>query len=216
MTAAVWQRGILAEHHGVPVDSVHYLTGGIEQPGRAEKIELDLPSSIKVTPIGPEATLSAMLAAGDLDAIYCAGRPAGFGELRQLGRLFEDFAAAERDYYRRTGIFPIMHTVVIRRQVYERHRWIARSLTKAFTESLQLAYTDLAQRNALKIMLPWLEQHLADTLDALGTGYWDYGLEANRHVLETFARYSRDQGLSSRTRTAEEIVLAAAADSYVL
>jgi 4,5-dihydroxyphthalate decarboxylase len=216
LTACVWQRGILAEHHGLPIESVRYFTGGLEQPGRVEKIVLDLPEGVSVTPIGPDQTLSAMLAAGELDAVYCPGRPAGFGELPQIGRLFENFQTAEREYYQRTGIFPIMHTVVLRRELYERHPWIARSLTKAFIRALDLAYADLAQRNALKVMLPWLEEHLAETLDALGAGYWDYGLERNRHVLETFARYSAEQGLASRPRPAEEIVLAQASDGFLI
>jgi 4,5-dihydroxyphthalate decarboxylase len=216
LTAVVWQRGILAEHHGVPVESVRYFTGGIEQPGRVEKLKLNLPPEVSVTPIAPDQTLSAMLADGELDAVYCAGQPAGYGTLPQLGRLFEDFPAVEADYYRKTGIFPIMHTVVIRRSLYERHPWIARSLTKAFDAALDIAYADLTQRNALKVMLPWLDQHLTDTIAVLGPRYWDYGLEANRTVLETFSRYHHEQGLSSRPRPAQEIVLAQAGDSFVL
>lgn len=216
LTAVVWQRGILAEHYGVPVESVRYFTGGMEQPGRLEKIRLNLPPQISVTPIGPGQTLSALLAAGDLDAVYAAGEPAGFGALPQIGRLFEDFPATEADYYRTTGIFPIMHVVVVRRSLYEEHPWIARSLTKAFTAALEVAYADLAQRNALKVMLPWLARHLDDTISVLGPRYWDYGLEANRHVLETFSRYSHEQGLASRPRAAQEIVLAAADDSFLL
>jgi 4,5-dihydroxyphthalate decarboxylase len=215
MTAGVWQRGILAEEHGVPVESVRYFTGGIEQPGRSEKIALNLPPSISVEPIGPDQTLSAMLADGELDAIYSATQPSCFGR-GGIRHLFEDFVTVEKDYHRRTRIFPIMHTVVIRRALHEQHPWIARSLTKAFTESLELAYADLRQRNALKVMLPWLQQHFQDTLDTLGEGYWDYGLERNRHVLETFARYSHAQGLAAKVRTAEEIVLASASDGYRL
>jgi 4,5-dihydroxyphthalate decarboxylase len=214
MTAGVWQRGILAEEYGVPVASVRYFTGGIEQSGRKEKIPLNLPPSISVEPIGPDRTLSAMLAAGELDAIYSATQPSCFGN--GVRHLFEDFVSVEKDYYRRTNIFPIMHTVVVRRSLYERHPWIARSLTKAFTASLAAAYADLRQRNALKVMLPWLQQHLQDTVDILGPGYWDYGLEQNRHVLETFARYSHEQGLAAKVRTAEEIVLASASDGFVL
>jgi 4,5-dihydroxyphthalate decarboxylase len=214
MTAAVWQRGILAEDYGVPVEEVRYFTGGIEEPGRTEKIPLNLPPTISVEPIGPGKTLSTMLAEGELDAIYSASQPSCLGRVPGIRHLFENFVDVEKDYYRRRRIFPIMHTVVIRRAVYERHPWIARSLTKAFTEALRLAYEDLRHRNALKVMLPWLAEHLESTVDVLGEGYWDYGLEANRHVLETFARYSRQQGLASRVRTAEEIVLAAASDEY--
>jgi len=216
MTAGVWQRGILAEDHGVPVGAVRYFTGGIEQPGRREKIALNLPDWISVTPIADGKTLSAMLADGELDAIYSASQPSCFGREPHIRHLFDDFVAVEQDYFRRTRIFPIMHTVVVRRELHERHPWVSRSLTKAFTESLRLAYADLRHRNALKVMLPWLQQHLAQTEGALGGGYWDYGLEANRHVLDTFARYSHEQGLAARVRTAEEIVLASADDSYRL
>lgn len=216
LTAGVWQRGILAEDYGVPVESVQYFTGGLEQPGRPEKLTVNVPPSISITPIPEDKTLSAMLADGELDAIYSPGQPSCFGRVPQVRHLFEDFVAVETDYYRRTGIFPIMHTVVIRRELHERHPWVARSLTKAFTESLELAYADLRHRNALKVMLPWLHQHLADTLDVLGEGYWDYGLERNRHVLETFARYSYEQGLASKIRTAEEIVLPSASDAFRL
>ena len=216
LTAVVWQRGILAEHHGVPVESVRYFTGGMEQAGRVEKLKLNLPPEISVTPIGQDQTLSALLAAGELDAIYSAGEPVGFGALPQLGRLFEDFQSVEAGYYRTTGIFPIMHVVAVKRALFEQRPWIARSLTKAFGAALDIAYADLAQRNALKVMLPWLARHLEETTSVLGPRYWDYGLEANRHVLETFSRYSHKQGLAARPRPAEEIVLAQASDSFLL
>lgn len=212
MTAGVWQRGILADDYGVPVESVHYFTGGLEEPGRTEKIALNLPDGVVVTPIEENQTLSWMLAEGEIDALCTAGQPSCFGRSPDVRHLFPDFVAVERDYHRRTKIFPIMHTVVIRRELFERHPWIARSLYKAFDDSLQLAYADLAHRSALKTMLPWLQQHLSETIDVLGPGYWDYGLERNRHVLEVFARYSADQGLSDRVRTPEELVLAQASD----
>jgi 4,5-dihydroxyphthalate decarboxylase len=216
MTAGVWQRGILADDYQVPVESVHYLTGGIEQTGRSEKIELRLPASISVTPIGPDQTLSDMLLNGELDAIYSASQPSCFGAAPHIRHLFPDFLAVEQDYYRRTRIFPIMHVVVLRRELHERHPWLARSLTKAFEWSLRLAYQDLAHRNALKVMLPWLQQHVADTVAALGPDYWDYGLDRNRHVLDTFAGYSHQQGLAGRIFSAEDIVLASASDEFRL
>jgi 4,5-dihydroxyphthalate decarboxylase len=216
MTASVWQRGILADDHGVAVDSVEYLTGGLAVPGRTEKIELRLPDRISVTPIPADKTLSDMLADGEIDALYSAAAPPCFGVAPQVRHLFEDFTAAEQDYYRRTSIFPIMHVVALRRELYDANPWLARSLYKAFDESLKIAYTDLAVRNALKVMLPWLEQHLADTLRVLGPGYWNYGLEENRHVLETFARYSHDQGLADRVWAAEDLVLGQASDAYRL
>jgi 4,5-dihydroxyphthalate decarboxylase len=216
MTAGVWQRGILAEHHGVPVDSVQYFTGALEERGRPEKLELDLPDRISVTPIGQDDSLSDLLAAGELDAIYSAAQPSCFGTAPHVRHLFTDFVTAEQAYFRQTRIFPIMHTVVLRRELYERHPWLARSLYKAFTESLRIAQDDLRQRGALKVMLPWLQHHLTETIDLLGAGYWDYGLDPNRHVLAKFAEYSHDQGLAKNLWTPESIVLTQAADGFRL
>lgn len=219
MTASVWQRGLLADDYGVPVSSMRYFTGGIEQPGRSEKIQLDLPPEIEVTPIGPEQTLSRMLVEGELDAVFSASAPSTFGQPSEHGdgrvtHLFPDFVQVEQDYYRRTGIFPIMHTVVIKRSVHERHPWIARSLTKALNQSLEHAYEDLMRRNALKVMLPWLQEHLRETTEVLGDRYWDYGLEPNRKVLETFLRYSHDQGLANRELRPEELFVPSALEGF--
>lgn len=206
MTAGVWERGMLAEDYGVPVDSVAYFTGALSGGGqRDEKIPLALPPEISVSPIGRGQNLSDLLAAGEIDAIYTAPAPVTFGVAPQVQRLFPDFQNVERDYFARTGIFPIMHVIVLKRQLHKRHPWVARSLFKAFNESLQIAYNDLHQQSALKYMLPWLQEHVRQTQDALGDGYWDYGLEPNRHVLETFARYSYEQGLAHRIFTTDEM-----------
>lgn len=215
MTASVWQRGILADDYGVPVESIHYFTGALGEVGRREeKIPLSLSADISVTPIAADQNLSSMLAAGEIDAIYTAPPPACFGTVPQVRQLFEDFKSVEKDYFKRTGIFPIMHIVALRRSLFERHPWIARSLMKAFDESLRLAYEDLRQRSALKYMLPWLQEHVQETVEALGEGYWDYGIERNRHVLETFARYSYEQGLSKRLFRPEDMFVAGADESF--
>jgi 4,5-dihydroxyphthalate decarboxylase len=216
MTAGVWQRGILSEEYGVPVDSVQYFTGAIEGRRREEKIPLELPPRISVTPIGADKNLSTMLAEGEVDAIYSATQPPCFGQVAHVRHLFENFVEVEKDYYRRTRIFPIMHTVVIRRHLYERHPWIARSLMKAFDAALQIAYVDLRQRGALKVMLPWLQQHVEEARSTLGDGYWDYGIERNRHVLEKFARYSFEQGLAKRVYSVDEMFVRGADDSFSL
>jgi hypothetical protein len=133
MTAPVWIRGILADEYGVAPASVRYFTGGEEQPGRVEKLKLELPPQFEVVPIGPTQTLSAMLANGEIDALYTARTPSTFySRPDDVGRLFPDFVAAEKDYFKRTGIFPIMHVIAIRRAVYEANRWLAQSLLKAF------------------------------------------------------------------------------------
>jgi 4,5-dihydroxyphthalate decarboxylase len=206
MTASVWIRGTLAEWHGVPVNSAVYYTGGEEEPGRPEKIPLDLPPDIRVQSIGPSQTLSAMLARGEIDALYTARTPSTFeAGGGTVTRLFEDFAATEREYYRRTRIFPIMHTVVIRRELYERHPWIARSLYKAFDAARREACDDLRQTAALKTMLPWLIAHVEEVRREMGDDFWPYGLEANRHTLTTFLRYAHEQGLASERLQPERL-----------
>jgi 4,5-dihydroxyphthalate decarboxylase len=206
MTAPVWIRGILADGYGVPVDSVEYVTGGLEETGRAEKLPLDLPPGIHVRPIGADETLSAMLARGAIDALYTARTPSSFHDgSGRVRRLFADFPSVEREYFRRTGIFPIMHTVVIRRDVYERHPWVAQSLAKAFAASQRLAYDELGHTAALKTMLPWLVAHVEETRREMGADFWPYGLERNRSTLATFLRYSHEQGLSRRALAPEEL-----------
>ncbi|HKE40278.1 MAG TPA: ABC transporter substrate-binding protein [Casimicrobiaceae bacterium] len=206
MTAPVWIRGILAEHYAVPIDSVTYCTGGLEETGRSEKIALSLPPTIRIEPIGPAQTLSAMLANGEIDALHTARMPstftAGSGKVR---RLFENYREVEQDYFRKTGIFPIMHTVVIRRETYERNRWIARALLKAFAEAQQRAYEDLGVTAALKSMLPWLTAHVEEARALMGDDYWPYGLDRNRETLATFLRYHHEQGLSKRLLAPEEL-----------
>ena len=199
MTAPVWIRGILSEHYGVPVDSVTYFTGGEEEPGRSEKIKLNLPPNIKLESIGPEQTLTKMLLDGEIDALYTARMPSSF--LKGGGkvvRLFENYEAVERDYFRQTKIFPIMHTIAIRRDVYEQNRWIARALMKALEESQKVTYQDLYETAALKAMLPWLTSHVEQAKREMGDDFWPYGFEKNEATLRTFLRYHFEQGLSKR------------------
>ena len=207
MTAPVWIRGILSEHYGVPVDSVTYCTGGEEEPGRKEKLRLDLPPNIKVQPIGEAQTLSAMLASGEIDALYTARMPSTFSLRRgaAVQRLFANYKEVEQQYYRKTRIFPIMHTVAIRRDVYEQNRWVAQALYKAFVEAQRRTYEDLYMTAALKAMLPWLTSHVEETRALMGDDFWAYGFESNRASLATFLRYHHEQGLSKRPLEPEEL-----------
>jgi 4,5-dihydroxyphthalate decarboxylase len=206
MTAAVWLKGILADHYGVPVSSVSYHTGGLKNPGRTE-VPMDLPADISVEPIPTDRTLSDMIETGEIDALYTAEMPEPFERHSpKVERLFPDFEGAEKEYFARSGIFPIMHTVVIRQDVYERHPWVAQSLTKAFQASQKIAYRELWETAALKQMLPWLTAHVEEARRVLGgDDFWPYGLERNRDNLCTFLRYSHEQGLSPRLLTPEEL-----------
>ena len=206
MTAPVWIRGILQDEYGVDPAGCEYWTGGEEEPGRDEKLALDLPARFKVRSIGPQQTLSSMIAEGQLDAMHTARTPSTFATRPDaVKRLFPDFVEAEKAYYRKTGIFPIMHTVVIRRELYQKYRWIAQSLTKAFGEAQRKTYDHLATSMALATMLPWQTAHVEEARALLGEDWWPYGLEANRHVLETFLRYHHEQGLSKRRLAPEDL-----------
>ncbi len=199
MTAPVWIRGILSDHYGVPVDSVDYVTGGEEEPNRSEKLKLDLPANIRVERIGSGQTLAKMLRDGEIDALYTARTPSSYHDgSGRVRRLFDNYVEVERDYFRATGIFPIMHTVVIRRDIYEANRWIAQSLFKAFCEAQRHTYRDLAETAAHKAMLPWAHAHYEEARREFGDDFWPYGFEKNREALGTFVRYSFEQGLSKR------------------
>lgn len=206
MTAPVWIRGMLNDEYGIDPTSVTYLTGGEEQPGRDEKLKLDLPAKFRVEPIGPGQTLSRMLADGEIDALYTARAPSTFySEPDRVTRLFPNFVEVEKAYYAKSGIFPIMHVVALRRDVYEAHRWIAQALFKAFCTAQVRAYDELMVSASLKTMLPWQIAAVEETIATLGHEWWPYGIERNRQVIETFARYHHEQGLSHRRLTIEEM-----------
>eukprot|EP01012_Entosiphon_sulcatum_P022678 TRINITY_DN27651_c0_g1_i1.p3 TRINITY_DN27651_c0_g1~~TRINITY_DN27651_c0_g1_i1.p3 ORF type:complete len:331 (+),score=71.15 TRINITY_DN27651_c0_g1_i1:2437-3429(+) len=215
MTAPVWIRGILSDHYGVPVDSVTYVTGGEEEPGRSEKIKLDLPPNIKVEPIGPTQTLAQMLLDGEIDALYTARMPSSFlkggGKVK---RLFENYEEVERQYFKDTGIFPIMHTIGIRRELYEANRWVAQSMMKALVESQRRTYEDLYETAALKAMLPWLTSHVEQVKREMGEDFWPYGFEKNEKSLATFLRYHYEQGLSKRLLTPAELFAPETLESF--
>jgi 4,5-dihydroxyphthalate decarboxylase len=194
MTAAVWIKGILADDYGVPVDSVMYRTGGLEQPGRSETT-LRMNGTISVEAIPSHRTLSEMLEDGEIDALYTAHSPSCFGRAPDVARLFANYEAVEREYVTRTGIFPIMHLIVVRRPLLDQHPWVAQSLSKAFEAAKVLAYKDLRETTQLKYMVPWLTAAAEDARALMGEDFWPYGLEANRTTLETFLRYSHEQEL---------------------
>jgi 4,5-dihydroxyphthalate decarboxylase len=216
ITAGVWQRGILADDFGVMPEDILWFSGGVEQTGRIEKRRIDLPESVRIQAIGPEQTLSQMLVDGELDALFTAHVPSAYSESDKVVRLFPDYKVVEKAYFARTGIFPIMHVVVVRKSVLEANPWIARSLLKAFEASLAVAKQDLLYSSSLKVMLPWLADHVHETVTALGRDYWTYGIDANRHVLETFLRYSFEQGLARRQYAPEEIFAPSTASTFAI
>lgn len=215
MTAPVWIRGILQDEYGVAPDSVDYFSGGEEETGRDEKIAVNLPPRFRLKPIGPEQMLSRMIADGAIDALHTARAPSTFfSRPDAVRRLFPDFVAVERDYFRKTGIFPIMHVVVIRRELYEANRWAAQSLFKAFVQAQRLAYDNLSISAALHTMLPWQLAAVEDARQLMGPDWWPYGFAPNRHVLDTFLRYHHEQGLSPRRLQPEELFAPETLESF--
>ncbi len=215
MTAPVWIRGILSDDYGVKVTDVEHFTGGEEEPGRDEKIKLSLPASIRVKPIGPTETLARMIAESKIDALVTARAPSTFySQPDEVKRLFPAYVEEEKAYYKRTGIFPIMHTVVIRRDVYQKHRWVAQSLYKALAAAKAKALELFRQTAAMPAMLPWFVAHVEETRREMGEDWWPYGLAPNHQVLDTFLRYHHEQGLSRRRFSPEELFARETLESY--
>jgi 4,5-dihydroxyphthalate decarboxylase len=215
LTANVWIRGILNDEYGVKPSDYLTVKGGLEEPGRVEKAAVTLPADVRVEDIGPTQTLSAMLEDGKVDAMFSPRAPSSF--LRGSGkvrRLFEDTYSVEKAYYERTKIFPIMHFVAIRRDVYEQNRWVAQSLYKGFVEAQRMAYQALRETAGQKVMLPWLIQHMKDTESVMGKDYWSYGLAPNVEAVSTLLRYHYEQGLSQRLLTPEEIFAPETLESF--
>ena len=196
----------MQDDYGVDPSAPTYFTGGEEEPGRSEKLKLNLPERFKVQPIGPDQTLSAMLAEGEIDALYTARAPSTFySRPDDVRRLFPDAEAVERAYFKRTGIFPIMHVIALRRDVYDAHPWVAQALMKAFTQAKAIAYEELKVTASLTTMLPWQTAAVEAAIRDMGPDWWSYGLEPNRAVLDTFLRYHHEQGLSARRLQPEEL-----------
>jgi 4,5-dihydroxyphthalate decarboxylase len=204
-TASLYSRGMLAHEHGVDLRSIHWHQAGVNDPGRVEKVKLKLPEGLRLTVV-PDKSLSQMLLAGELDAVLSARPPDAFSQGGgRVRRLFEDYRSVEQAYWRKTGIFPIMHVVALRREVYERNRWIAMNLYKAFTTAKERSLKRLTDITASYYAVPWMAENTALSRQQLGEDFWPYGIEANRTTLEAFAQYAFEQGVCHRKVTVEEL-----------
>ncbi|PQO22300.1 4,5-dihydroxyphthalate decarboxylase [Rhodobacteraceae bacterium WD3A24] len=209
MTAALWMRGILADDYGVTPASVRWRTGALDSGIRRERLTLELPEGMVVEPIEDGETLQDLLLAGEIDAVLAAKPPAAFldGDPR-IRRLFPDFEAAEREYHARTGFFPIMHVLALRRSLAEEHPWLPRALYDAGLAARDMAMArlrDIWLGSANRLTLPWLGANMEATLEAMGPDYWSYGFTANRAELDAICRYSAEQHLAVRRLSPEEM-----------
>jgi len=205
LTANVWARMVLADH-GVNPSDVEWLRGGYDDPGRIEKIALDLPPDVRLESIPEGTTLSGLLAAGEIDAVIGPRAPSCFEAAHpHVGRLWADPVAAASDWYRRHRHFPIMHLVGVRRDLVERHGWLPAAVAKAFTKAKAIGLARLADTSATKVTLPFVEERLGEARSLLGEDFWSYGFEANRRTLDAFLAAHHAQGLSIRRLAPEEL-----------
>jgi 4,5-dihydroxyphthalate decarboxylase len=206
LTLNVWLRGILEEDFGVRPSEMTWVFGGQDVPGTRERAPVDIPGDVPVEMAPRGSTLGGLLVDGAIDALFAPHTPDVFHERRpEVVRLWPDHRSVETEWYRRTGLFPIMHLVVLRRDVYEADRWIARSLFKAFCEAKARAMARLRFTGTLAAMVPWLIEGFEASQDLFGNRYWRYGVDANRPELETAIRWARAQGITRRDLTVEEL-----------
>lgn len=213
MTAPLWIRGLLQHEYGVAPTDMDWYQGGQEEVGREEKVDLDLHIDLDISPIPADDTLSAMLGRGDLAALFAPRIPSSYYS-GPVDRLFPDYREIERDYYDRTGYFPIMHTVVLREDVYRENPWMAQELTKAFTAAKDHCLDRIGHTHALQTSLPWVRHELEATRELMGEDFWPYGLAENSDTLETMVQYSHEQGLIAEKLAIEDLFAPETFEAY--
>ena len=207
LTAVVWARGILHSEYGVKPSEIKWLTGGQEQPGRQERIELKKPAGVSIEPVSGGKSLSEMLDLGEIDACITPLTPSVYAKRSpRVRRLFPNFRDVEREYYRKTGIFPIMHTVAIKTDLYEKHPWVAQTLYKAFLYARNEAVARTHDTNALNITLPWVVAEAEESERLFANGdVWPFGVDNNRKTIQQLIDYLAQDGLLERTVTVDEL-----------
>lgn len=210
-TATIYCRGYLAHDAGVPLDSIDWVQGGVNQAGRIEKMKLKLPQGIRYRQV-TDRSLTDMMLAGDLDAVLSARAPHALG--RGVRRLFENYEPVEEAYYRKTGIFPIMHVLAVKTEVLERYPWLAMNLYKAFDEAKQRSMERLQDITASCAPVPWLRSYSDRMKSLFGEDFWPYGLEPNRRTLEAFLLFAYEQGVCHRKVEPEELFPKQVLSSY--
>jgi 4,5-dihydroxyphthalate decarboxylase len=205
-TGLCFMRGMLQHDYGVKSEDVHWFMGGLNSFVEPPLIALDLPPAIQLDFLSAGQTLEAMFAAGELDALMSLYIPKLFVDgSPRIARLFPNYKGIEADYYRRTKILPIMHTVVVREDVHRAHPWVAKSIYQAFCEAKAIAVDGLYDTDALRVALPWLIDHVEEAWRVFGRDFWAYGLEPNRPTWAAIGQYVHEQGLAPRVVTPEEL-----------
>ena len=197
-TASIYTRGYIAHELGVPLTEIEWVQAGVNQAGRVEKTQFTFPQGVRYRS-EPARTLDEMLQAGAIDVALTARPPRSFSEGSDaVTRLFPDFRAREDAYFRKTGVFPIMHVLAMKREVYEAHPWIAMNLMKAFEEAKARSLVRLSDITASHLPLPWIPDYLGSVRELMGVDPWPYGIEPNRRTLEAFLQFAFEQGICQR------------------
>jgi len=206
LTANVWARAFLEDDYGVKRSDIHWIRGGIEHAGRPEKISVKLPQGVRLDNAPEGKTISGLLESGEIDG-FIAPRPPTLLEKGHphIGWLFPDPVAVAKDYFKRTGFFPIMHVVGIRRALAEQHPWLPGAVLKAFEQSKAAGMAKLSDTSATKVTLPFVEERLKEARDLMGHDFWSYGVEPNRKVLDYFLAQHHHEGLSPRRVAVDEL-----------
>ncbi|HEY2553655.1 MAG TPA: hypothetical protein VGI15_00260 [Candidatus Cybelea sp.] len=216
-SAVLWVRGFLKDQYGIEARDIAWIQGGLAAAGRRDKFPLNIPEGFPLSPAPDGTSLSEMLARGEVDTVISARAPQCFlDRAPHVRRLFPDYRKAESDYFKATGLFPIMHAVGIRTDLAEKYPWLAASLMKAFSEAKRLADEELHEVVALKVGLPWVGAEVEFTEDVMGEDFWPYGVAANRRTLEALARYSYEQHLSVRHLSVEEMFVPSTREETVV
>lgn len=208
--AGIMPKGILSDDYGVTPDQCRWVVGGIDFPLKPiDFVPQPHPAAVEVRWAAPEEDLGKMLEAGEIDALISADIPQCVLEKSpKVGRLFEDYEAAERDYYQRTGIFPIMHTIVVRKELADEHPDIVRSVYKGFCDAKDAAAEQLVKGmtfNNMAFMIPWQTKRIEENRALLGVDWWPYGISANRSALDAILRYHHEQGITKRRFAVEDL-----------
>ena len=205
MTAAVWLRGLFQHEYGISPGEIHWIQAGEEDPGRKDRVDFEMPAGVRLQS-KQDRTLNEMIESGEIDAMMSPRMPTCFlkGSPR-VRRLFPNYKEAEKDYFKQTGLFPIMHVIVIKRAIYEKDPWVAGTLYKAFCEAKELCMRELYDTNILRVSLPWTSAEYEETRDLMTADYWPYGLAPNRNNLETLHSYLHEQGLIKQRLNLDEL-----------
>ena len=199
MSAATWTRGLLQQEYGVDLSTIRWVEGAMDHPGpHGNPAVLPLLKPVQIEQNTSGKSLSELLAAGEIHATIGSRVPAIMGKNPDIQRLFPNFREIEKEYYKRTRIFPIMHIIAIRRNVYQKYPFIASSLYNALVESKMRALAAMRRTFALRYMLPWLIADLEEINDVFGGDPWPYGIERNRPTLEALVSYLADQGMIAK------------------